>query len=71
MFKRTLLRQLFLSHLIVLTALGIIEFLIRIPRVLRQKTTTESKGLELNDGRQREGMKATESSMLIEEFGHD
>jgi len=57
--------------LIVLAPFGIIEFFIRLPRILRQETATESKGFELNDGRQSEGMKATESSMLVEEFGHD
>ncbi len=59
-----------LGHLVVLAALGVVEFFDGLAVVEGEKTATETQGLELDDGGQREGVELAETAVFVEQLRH-
>ncbi len=59
-----------LGHLVVLAALRIVEFCIRLPVVEGQEAAAELQSLKLHYRRQRECVKPAEPSVFVEQLWH-
>jgi len=57
-----------LGHLVVLAAFGVVEFIVGLAVVVRQKAAAEAQGFQLDDRRQRERMQPPKAAVFVEEL---